>query len=154
MWANSQENRRMTCGEIAALSNILKMLIVCIPYNKLQLHHVCSKWVPHHLTKEKCKQEITNLVNGNRCFKMILISYSCSNRQWNLGESFWSHCQVCNKHMKTHYFFNSEKNSRNNIDKAMMIILFDHKGVIYHHAVSSKITLNGEYCVSVLKILW
>ena len=34
-----------------------------------------------------------------------------------------------------------------------MISFFDHKSVIYHHAVSSKTTMNDDYCVLILKIL-
>ncbi len=37
--------------------------------------------------------------------------------------------------------------------KVMMIIFFDHKGVIYQHTVPSKTAVNGAYYVSVLKFL-
>ena len=36
----------------------------------------------------------------------------------------------------------------------MMNVFFDHKCVIYLHAIPPKITENGEYYVSILKFLW
>ena len=33
----------------------------------------------------------------------------------------------------------------------VMIVFFNHKGVIYQHALLPEATVNGEYCVSVLK---
>ena len=38
-------------------------------------------------------------------------------------------------------------------DKVMMIIIFDHKGVICQHVVLAEFSVNVEYYVSVLKIL-
>ena len=35
--------------------------------------------------------------------------------------------------------------------KVIMITFTDHKGVILKHVWPSKITLNGEYCISLLK---
>ena len=54
---------------------------------------------------------------------------------------------------KHNTFSASEKFLTNQICWLMIIVLFDHKGIIYQHSVPPKTIMNGEYYVSVLKIL-
>lgn len=52
----------------------------------------------------------------------------------------------------THWLSTSKKTCQTkSAQNRMKIIFFDHKGLIYHHAIPNKTTVNNEY--SVLKIL-
>lgn len=155
VWVILQENRRMTCEEIAASTNISKTSIFRILRNNLQLRYVCSRWVPHHLTKEQMKTRIHQccewkqmLQNDPNLLKTVIT-----------GDETWVHHYDPLTKSATSVWKHTDSPPPKKIrqtksaGKVMMIIFFDHKGVIYQHAVPPKTTVNGEYYVSVLKIL-
>ena len=98
VWAILQENPRMTCEEIEASANISKTSIFGILRNNLLLCHVCSSWIPHHLTKEQMQTRINQycewkqmLQNDQTFLKTVM------NRWWNLAASFWPFYRVRNQ---------------------------------------------------------
>ena len=54
----AKKNRRMTNEEIVTSTNISKTSVFRILHNNLQLRHVCSRWIPHHLIKEQMQTRI------------------------------------------------------------------------------------------------
>ena len=98
-----------------------------ILYNNLQLRYACSRWVPHHLTKEQMYTRIHQLETDASKWSKFPKDYN--NRWWNLSAhhfdssfksttSLWKH---------TNSFLPKTIKCIKSADEVMMIIFFDHK---------------------------
>lgn len=144
--------------QIAALMGISQSTVQRIIRNDLQMTRVCSRWVPHFLTREQLDSRIAISTK-------MLARYEQDpeflNRIITCDETWVYHFDPNTKQESSGYRRKGDPSKKKvrqqkSVGKVMLIAFFDRKGMIYQHIVPTTIprtTVNTEYYIKVLKKL-
>lgn len=150
-----QEDRHLTVAEIASIMNISVGTAHSILKDKLQLSRVCARLVPHMLTSEQMLNRI-NVCNEWKA--MLKRDPTFLNRVITCDETWVHHHDPLTKQESSvwkHVDSPPPKKVRQtkSATKVMMLVFFDHEGVIYQHEVPHGVTVNADHYITALKTL-
>lgn len=149
-----EQDRRLTCEELAELAGISSSTVHRILTEQLCKRKVAAKWIPHVLTAEQ-------LGNRTRISAMHLRRFR---RQGNnflhrivAGDETWARAfEPELKRQSAEWIGEGEKRPAKAIRsqtpiKSMHIVFFDVHGLLIDHAVPRGTTVNGEYYAAFIR---
>jgi len=146
-----KEDRNVTSRLTADTLGIPKTIVLRILREDLKKRKLCSKFVPHALTREQMDervsecQDLLNMINGDNFLDKVIMG----DESWCFAydpETKRQSSEWVGEHSPRPKKLRFQKSKV----KTMLILFFDSQGIVHKQFVQEGCTVNAEYYIGVL----